>query len=291
MAGFYGKLPSKGDFLTRGLQRTVVDNLHNLFQQGLQESRAKLGEDWLDYYAIAPIWHFYFPKGVLDDNCWLGIWSPSVDSVNRSFPLVMLDTIEQPLSDIADFNAYLDWFTECENLMLDVVHGDIEFDQFCSLITSKRCYQKFHSSDDIDAIFDDIKSSEPAQKSEVNIDHLVPSTPFEKALLSKIGMLEFVLSKVCETQNVDYQSVVDEFIGGLSDEQKDSSMNVVGPKSLDFGVNLANAAHLFDAPNTGQLVADSCIWSSDGNEKVPQQLVMHAQLPSPEEFHKFLQGF
>ena len=291
MAGFYGKLPSKGDFLTRGLQRIVVDNLHNLFQQGLQESRVKLGDEWLDFYAIAPIWHFYFPKGVIDDNQWLGIWSPSVDSVNRSFPIVILDTIEQPINDISDFNAYLDWFTECENLMLDVVHGDIDFDQFCTQITSKRCYQKFHSSDDIDAIFDDIKSSEPANQAEVNIDHLVPSTPFEKALLSKIGMLEFVLNKVCESQNIHYEGLVNEFIDGLSEDQKDSSMNVSGPKSLEYGLNMANAMQLFETPEASERVTSSCIWSSDGNEKVPQQLVLHSGLPNPNEFYKFLQGF
>lgn len=291
MAGFYGKLPSKGDFLTRGLHRAVVDNLHNLFQQGLLESREKLGEQWLDYYAVAPIWHFYFPKGVLDDNYWLGIWSPSVDSVNRSFPLVMLDTIDQPLNDIKDFNAYLDWFTECENLMLDVVHGDIDFDQFCSQITSKRCYQKFHSNDDIDAIFDDIKTSEPVTEQAVNIDHLVPSTPFEKALLSKIGMLEFLLTNVCEKQNINYNALVNQFIGGLSDDQKDSSMNVSGPKTLEYGLNLANVMQLFDEPSASQFVGNSCIWSSDGNEKVSQQLILHPALPEPYEFHKFLQGF
>lgn len=291
MAGFYGKLPSKGDFLTRGLQRRVVDNLHEFFHQGLQESKVKLGNDWLEYYAIAPIWHFYFPKGTLDDQNWLGIWLPSVDSVNRSFPLILLDTIEQPITDLSEFNAYFDWFTECENLMLDVVHEDIEFDNFCSQVATKSCYQKFHKSDDIDAIFEELEPVKPAAIKEVNIDHLSPSTPFEKALLSKIGMLEHIASALCEKQGIAYQQLVNDFIGNLSPDQKDSSVNVSQAKSFDFNINLAESSELISRHLTEDEFANCCLWSTEGNEKVARQTIFHQQLPQADQFYKFLQGF
>ena len=54
--GFYGKLPSEGDFVTRRLPWEFTSVWDDWLQQGMHASRVALGAGWLDLYLSAPIW-------------------------------------------------------------------------------------------------------------------------------------------------------------------------------------------------------------------------------------------
>ncbi len=56
--GFYGKLPSHGDFLRRRASDAFVDAWDAWLQECLAASRSALGERWLDVYLTSPAWRF-----------------------------------------------------------------------------------------------------------------------------------------------------------------------------------------------------------------------------------------
>jgi len=48
VVGFYGKLPSLGDFVGRRVPEHVVQRWDHWLQESVAASRASLGERWLD---------------------------------------------------------------------------------------------------------------------------------------------------------------------------------------------------------------------------------------------------
>jgi len=88
-AGFYGKLPSEGDFVTRRLPWEFTSVWDDWLQQGMQASREALGATWLERYLSAPIWRFQVAPGVCGPAGWRGLFFASVDRVGRYFPLTL----------------------------------------------------------------------------------------------------------------------------------------------------------------------------------------------------------
>lgn len=87
--GFYGKLPSQGDFVTRRLPWEFTAAWDDWMQQGMLASREALGDRWLELYLSAPIWRFQLAPGVCGPLGWRGVFFASVDRVGRYFPLTL----------------------------------------------------------------------------------------------------------------------------------------------------------------------------------------------------------
>ena len=88
-AGFFGKVPSHGDFVTRRLPVAFTEPWDAWLQAGMADSRAKLGDDWLPIYLNSPIWRFALGAGVCGPQAWCGVMMPSVDRVGRYFPFTI----------------------------------------------------------------------------------------------------------------------------------------------------------------------------------------------------------
>src|SRR5260221_5477127 len=91
--GFFGKLPARGDFVTRRLTRDFTDPWDGWLQDAIATSAQQLGEEWLDSYLTAPIWRFLLSSGVCGQMPMLGVMMPSVDRVGRYFPLTLAVTV------------------------------------------------------------------------------------------------------------------------------------------------------------------------------------------------------
>ena len=87
--GFYGKIPSEGDFVTRRLPWEFTSAWDEWQQQGMLASRSALGERWLELYLSAPVWRFQLAPGVCGPLGWRGVFFASVDRVGRYFPLTV----------------------------------------------------------------------------------------------------------------------------------------------------------------------------------------------------------
>ena len=88
-AGFFGKLPARGDFVRSGLSRDFVDPWDAWLQHVLSGSQDTLGDAWPDAWLQAPIWRFALPPGLCGAAAVLGLWMPSVDRAGRYFPLTI----------------------------------------------------------------------------------------------------------------------------------------------------------------------------------------------------------
>ncbi|WP_051275406.1 type VI secretion system-associated protein TagF [Aestuariibacter salexigens] len=287
MAGFYGKLPAKGDFVSRGLSRVVTDKLYEFFQLGLHESREQLGKTWLERYAVAPIWHFHFAKGVLDDSDWMGVWIPSADKVGRHFPLVLMAQADEVIHHYDELEHYFDWFTSAETMLLDVLDENADFERFCEQVEALELVKIERNLSDVDEIF---ATAELTNEMKVNAA-LEPDSPFEKALQAKIGMLESIVSTLCQQLGHNYADLVEAYIDGLSEEQRNASMLLKGAKKFAPGVNLADSEMLMNEDAAKSMLSSGCIWLSEGSEDIPRQVVLHDTLPVSSQFQKFIKGF
>ena len=88
-AGFFGKLPSAGDFVQRRLPAAFVDVWDRHFESAVAESRQALGGLWHDAYHASPVWRFLLAGGVCGESAWAGVMGPGADRVGRCFPMVV----------------------------------------------------------------------------------------------------------------------------------------------------------------------------------------------------------
>jgi len=122
--GFFGKIPSLGDFVTRDLPREFLDTWDEWLQQSVADSKSALGDAWLDTYLTSPIWRFVLLPGVCGERGWAGIMTPSVDRVGRYFPLTFASSLGDEVQPFQVLDNAVDWFTAAESLALTVLHED-----------------------------------------------------------------------------------------------------------------------------------------------------------------------
>ena len=87
--GFYGKVTSLGDFVTRRLPDAFVSGWDEWLQYGIAASREQMQQAWLETYLTSPIWRFALTPGIFGEAAWAGVLMPSVDRVGRHFPLTL----------------------------------------------------------------------------------------------------------------------------------------------------------------------------------------------------------
>jgi type VI secretion system protein ImpM len=114
--GFFGKVPTHGDFVSTGLGRTFQTELDNWIQSGLQASEQAYGREWNRLFRTAPPWRFVIEHSLWGPATMVGVLVPSVDRVGRSFPLVIA-------AKLGSFNGHPrllcfdeTWFTAAEAL-------------------------------------------------------------------------------------------------------------------------------------------------------------------------------
>lgn len=99
--GWYGKLPSLGDFAMRRLPVHFVEAWDGWLVRGLAGWR-DASPDWPAAYLAAPSWCFVLGPGVMPPAprasrpgpAWAGVLMPSVDRVGRYFPLTIAGPVQ-----------------------------------------------------------------------------------------------------------------------------------------------------------------------------------------------------
>ncbi len=132
LPGFFGKLPSRGDFISRQLPKTFVAPWDAWLQTAIAHSRAQMGEEtWCEYYRTSPIWRFALGPGLCGVNAYAGIMMPSMDRVGRYYPLAIAAplTPDGPLLALPSTSEA--WFQQAERLALAALERDeLDLDAF-----------------------------------------------------------------------------------------------------------------------------------------------------------------
>jgi type VI secretion system protein ImpM len=129
--GLYGKLPSHGDFLRRRVADDFVTGWDGWLQQCIAESRAALGEEWLETYLTSPAWRFALSANVCGATPIAGVIVPSVDRVGRYFPVTLVWPTPPEFSTVETAVHFHAGFDAAERLLLDTLAADqVEFGDF-----------------------------------------------------------------------------------------------------------------------------------------------------------------
>ena len=124
MAGFFGKIPSHGDFVTRDLPRSFLDVWDMWLQSCIAESKSQLGDGWLNVYLTSPIWRFGLMPGICGPQAAAGILMPSVDRVGRYFPLTIATPHAGEVNPLQLPGAADRWFDAAEAIALRALDDD-----------------------------------------------------------------------------------------------------------------------------------------------------------------------
>jgi type VI secretion system protein ImpM len=127
--GFFGKLPSHGDFLRRQVSDAFVGVWDGWLQECLAASRAELGDRWLDVYLTSPVWRFACAAGTCGPAPVVGVMVPSVDRVGRYFPLTLVAELPPDAPIIGSVQRAASFFDAAERLVVETLeseHVDVE---------------------------------------------------------------------------------------------------------------------------------------------------------------------
>ncbi|SFB15092.1 type VI secretion system protein ImpM [Rhizobium sp. NFR07] len=128
--GFFGKLPTHGDFVSTGFSRSVQDALDAWLQAGLAKAQHHFGERWEKDFRAMPAWRFIVERGLWGPMTMAGVIVPSRDRVGRSFPLVVATQLHDFAGDSRKLCLDDTWFIALEGLAETSAQRDFELDAF-----------------------------------------------------------------------------------------------------------------------------------------------------------------
>jgi type VI secretion system protein ImpM len=132
--GWFGKMAMLGDFASRRLPQDFVDACDAWLARGVEQSRAQLGERWLDVYLTGPIWRFAWAPGVVDARWWIGVMMPSVDKVGRYFPLLIARSTTALPDTASGLSALEAWYAHLSATALGTLRPGATLEDFESTL-------------------------------------------------------------------------------------------------------------------------------------------------------------
>lgn len=121
LVGWYGKLPSLGDFGSRRLPYEFIEPWDRWLSTGLAKLQGDPG--WLERYLASPTWRFLLMPDVVGPRTWCGILMPSVDVVGRYYPLTLATALESPPSEV-DAPLQWAWLKQLEQVALSALDNE-----------------------------------------------------------------------------------------------------------------------------------------------------------------------
>ncbi|NLS00943.1 type VI secretion system-associated protein TagF [Rhizobium sp. P38BS-XIX] len=128
--GFFGKLPTNGDFVSSALGLRLQGEIDQWSRGGLIALEAALGTDWRRLFHATAAWRFVVGNGIWAPGAVAGILLPSRDRVGRSFPLVIAAQLQKFSGQIRDLCEDDTWFIAAEALAETSEKPDFDMRRF-----------------------------------------------------------------------------------------------------------------------------------------------------------------
>jgi type VI secretion system protein ImpM len=135
VAGLFGKLPSKRDFVAVNASRRFLEVWEPWLQAGVATSKQMLGGNWADVYNRAPIWRYWLGSDFCGEAT-LGVFMPSVDGVGRSFPLAIFAGEGDGYVPPPELEPHDEWCEAAEAILLDALDAAATLDAVADKIAS-----------------------------------------------------------------------------------------------------------------------------------------------------------
>lgn len=128
--GYYGKVHTHGDFVSRGLPRSFIDPWDTWLQEAISTSHQQLGNTWLNYYLTSPLYRFVLSPGICGNQVWQGVLMPSVDKVGRYYPMTVSLMDKQRINPFIALQIRSKWFGAIERLVLSCLDDNFDLEKF-----------------------------------------------------------------------------------------------------------------------------------------------------------------
>ncbi|MGF6855871.1 type VI secretion system-associated protein TagF [Paraburkholderia sp. CI3] len=125
--GFFGKLPSAGDFVQRRLPSAFVEGWDRDFQRAVETGRRELGAHWDAAWRQGAAWRFVLPAPVCGNVAWCGLIGPAVDRLGRAFPMVLAAPCGGDVATVLGNHA---WFDALERVYRNAQHEVVSVETF-----------------------------------------------------------------------------------------------------------------------------------------------------------------
>ena len=135
--GFYGKLPTYGDFIQKRLPQDFINPWHQWLQSGLLAAREHEPKDWLAYYLNCPAWCFVLSAGICGSQPVAGVTIPSVDKVGRYFNFTMASMLPGDTEPCSFASTRHQWLADIKSLALEILDQDMDQQSIEESITSQ----------------------------------------------------------------------------------------------------------------------------------------------------------
>jgi type VI secretion system protein ImpM len=145
--GWYGKLPSLGDFASRRLPDEFIHTWDEWLELGFAQQqsshRARGRKLALHRFWVAP--------HVLSEASWAGVLAPSVDRVGRRFPLTIAASLAPQPSPLAAALAAPAWYAAMEGVARRCVEEKLSVAQFECALAEEAAADSLRAADASDA--------------------------------------------------------------------------------------------------------------------------------------------
>jgi|GEM_PF-355616 len=128
--GFFGKLPTHGDFVSTGLGRKLQGALDTWLQSSLQAIQGEFGGQWEHRFRSMPSWRFVVERDLWGPATVAGVIVPSFDRVGRNFPLAVAAQLHGFSGDPRCLCLDDTWFIAAEGLAETSAHRDFDIETF-----------------------------------------------------------------------------------------------------------------------------------------------------------------
>lgn len=128
--GYYGKVPTQGDFVGKNLPRSFRDPWDAWLQSIIRTSQQQMGQNWIQHYLTCPLYHFALSRGICGEQAWLGVVIPSVDVVGRYYPMTLVRSLPREGSLLDVVHKYDRWLMQAEQLVMSCLAEDFSLPAF-----------------------------------------------------------------------------------------------------------------------------------------------------------------
>lgn len=130
LLGYYGKVPTHGDFVGKGLPRSFREPWDAWVQAVMNTSRQQMGEEWIQHYLTCPLYRFALTGGLCGEQAWLGVIIPSVDQVGRYYPMTLCRSLPGSGNPLEAMPKHSGWFGQAETLVMSCLADGFSLDAF-----------------------------------------------------------------------------------------------------------------------------------------------------------------
>lgn len=183
-AGYFGKVPTQGDFVFRGLPLALTERFDGWLRQSVRDSQNHMGRDWLPAFLVAPVWRMAITPGLFGPDALIGVVMPSVDRAGRYFPLVIAAPIPGLRAAAPDLARMVTWFDAAEELALSTLDPHFSLGWFDQQIAGLGLPASVLPPHDPQAPSGSLWWTGAGGGSEISLDHMPPPEAFDTLFLT-----------------------------------------------------------------------------------------------------------